>query len=110
MPTTTRFIKIARALSDPQRVAMLERIAKDPEVACRTLVEEFHITPATISHHVKELVEAGLIEYRKSGKCAYFKAKPAALAKFQADLSGRFAVGKPNGRAIKRSAARGSAR
>ncbi len=85
--SSERFIRVARALSDPQRVALLERIAREPEVACKTLVEEFHITPATISHHIKELAEAGLIDYRREGKCAHFKVRAATMAAFRQNLA-----------------------
>lgn len=105
MRKTDSFIQIAKALSDPQRVAILERIAKEPEVPCKALVDEFHISPATISHHVKELVEAGLIEYRKCGKCAYFSTTPDVMAGFQSTLKKRF--GKPRAavkKTVKKSA------
>jgi ArsR family transcriptional regulator len=62
--------RITRALSDPQRFAILERIAAEHEVACKQLVAEFPITQATISHHLKELVAAELIQSRRVGQCA----------------------------------------
>lgn len=83
---SARVIQIAKALSDPQRVAILSRIARQREVPCKTLVEEFHITPATISHHIKELVEADLVIVRREGKCAYFTLKSETMAAFQKDV------------------------
>jgi ArsR family transcriptional regulator len=68
------FNKIAKALADPQRFALLRRITQAPEVGCVVLVEEFPITQATISHHLKELTEAKLIRGRKEGKCMHFQA------------------------------------
>lgn len=62
--------RIAKALADPQRFAILQRIARQSEVACKQLVSEFSITQATISHHLKELVAADLIHYRRVGQCA----------------------------------------
>lgn len=62
--------RIAKALADPQRFAILQRIAQQPEVACKQLVFEFSITQATISHHLKELVAADLIHSRRVGQCA----------------------------------------
>lgn len=85
---SARVIQIAKALSDPQRVAILSRIARQREVPCKTLVEEFHITPATISHHIKELVEADLVTVRREGKCAYFTLKSETMAAFQKDVKG----------------------
>src|SRR5690606_39893241 len=63
-----QLLKITKALADPQRFAILERIAAEPEVACKQLVAEFPITQATISHHLKELVAADLIQSRRVGQ------------------------------------------
>lgn len=82
-------ILIAKALADPQRLAILERIAREEEVACQTLVDEFDITQATISHHITQLVQAGLIESRKVGRCCHFRLNGEGVAAFSADLAGR---------------------
>ena len=64
--TSKQFQHVARALADPQRFAILERIAREPEqLPCKTLVQEFSVSQATISHHLKELSEAGLIDCRR---------------------------------------------
>jgi ArsR family transcriptional regulator len=59
---------ITRALSDPRRFAILKRIAADPAVACTDLREGFPVSAATLSHHLKELESAGLIETERCGK------------------------------------------
>lgn len=87
-----RFQRIAKALADPQRFALLERIAREPEVACMVLVEEFDITQATISHHLKELGAAGLIECRRAGKCCHFKLQSRTFAAYQKELVKRVPV------------------
>jgi ArsR family transcriptional regulator len=64
-----QFQKVARALADPQRFAILERIAGVPgELPCKALVQEFPVSQATVSHHFKELAEAGLIESRREAQ------------------------------------------
>ena len=83
------FSRIAKALADPQRFALLERVAQAPEVACMTLVAEFPITQATISHHLKELGNAGLISARKEGKCCHFAVVRATMQRYQAELGRR---------------------
>jgi ArsR family transcriptional regulator len=78
MPTarTTRLVTgqaelIARALADPNRFAILQQIAKaDESLACGALQEQQTLSPATISHHMKELNEAGLIDVVREGRCA----------------------------------------
>ncbi len=59
---------IARALADPRRFAIFEQIAQCNGLACSALTEHEAISPATISHHLKELAEAGLIESVREGR------------------------------------------
>lgn len=65
-----QFHAISRALADPRRFAILQQIAAAATVPCGTLHEHETISPATISHHVKELSEAGLIKMERQGRCA----------------------------------------
>lgn len=85
--TDELFIKVSKALSDPQRFALLRRIGQEPEVACMTLVAEFPITQATISHHMKELTEANLVTSRKSGKCCYFTFNTGTMGEYRDQLT-----------------------
>ena len=85
--TDELFIKVSKALSDPQRFALLRRIGQDAEVACMTLVAEFPITQATISHHMKELTEANLVTSRKSGKCCYFTFNASTMDEYRRQLT-----------------------
>ncbi len=62
--------RIAKAIADPQRFAILACIAEQHEIPCKTLVAKFPITQATISHHLKELVAADLIRSRRQGQLA----------------------------------------
>ncbi len=66
--TGKQFELIAKALADPRRMALLEAIAGEEECACQKLREEFPVSKATISHHIKELVRAGLIEAHRDGQ------------------------------------------
>jgi ArsR family transcriptional regulator len=59
---------IARALSDPRRFEILKHIASTPCAACSDLRAEFPVSAATLSHHLKELEAAGLIETARRGK------------------------------------------
>jgi ArsR family transcriptional regulator, arsenate/arsenite/antimonite-responsive transcriptional repressor len=66
---------IAHAVADPRRFAMLQTIAKGSSVSCGTSIpcgalrDEHPISPATVSHHLKELESAGLIELARDGRC-----------------------------------------
>ena len=87
--TDAQMQRISRALSDPQRFAILERIAAAREVACKQLVAEFPITQATISHHLKELVAADLIQSRRVGQCAMLSRCDLILTEYLRQLDRR---------------------
>jgi ArsR family transcriptional regulator len=66
------FTRISKALADPRRYEILRRIAAcKSEASCMMLKGKFPITPATLSHHIKELSNAGLIEVRRDSKFVY---------------------------------------
>jgi len=68
--TDEQFTAISRALADPRRYAILRQIAAAGEMACCRLEVHEVISPATISHHIKELNEAGLVEVEREGRGA----------------------------------------
>lgn len=61
---------IARALADPRRFAILQQIARHDATPCGSLDEQKVLSPATISHHIKELADAGLVDVQREGRCA----------------------------------------
>jgi ArsR family transcriptional regulator len=68
-----QFRRIAKALADPRRYEILSRIAAKKEMACVDMRCVLPISPATLSHHVKELENAGLIEVRKEARFVHMK-------------------------------------
>ena len=77
-----QFFRIAKALADPRRFEILERIAAEREASCAVINEEMALTPATVSHHLGELAGAGLITIRKDGKFAYMTARKPVLGEY----------------------------
>jgi ArsR family transcriptional regulator len=63
-----QFERIAKALADPRRFAMLEAISEARECPNQGLCNDFPVSKATVSHHIKELVQAGLIESEREGQ------------------------------------------
>ena len=87
-----QFQRIAKALADPRRFEILEYIASRAEVGCQRLCGCFPVRQATISHHLKELTTAGLVESRKDGQFVYYRIRPMVLDEYMAELRRRTAV------------------
>jgi ArsR family transcriptional regulator, arsenate/arsenite/antimonite-responsive transcriptional repressor len=87
-PETARPLRLARAqrtailkaLSDPRRFELLEKIARAScPLGCTMARQALAISPATLSHHIKELQTSGLIDVRREGKFAFLSIKPGVL-------------------------------
>ena len=89
---TDQFQRIAKALADPRRFEILEYIASRAEVGCARLCGCFPVRQATISHHLKELSSAGLVESRRDGQFVYYRLRSGVLDEYTAELKRRTAV------------------
>lgn len=87
-----QFARVAKALADPRRFELLEMITRADELACKRMVEALPVSQATISHHLKELATAGLIEARREGQCGHYRVCPEVLAAYTAELERRLRV------------------
>jgi len=85
--TASQFSRISKAISDGKRYRMLERIAAGDEINCTDVRRGLRITPATCSHHIKELADAGLVEVRREGKFGYLRLRKRVWQQFLAQLA-----------------------
>ncbi|GIF11990.1 hypothetical protein Ate01nite_20220 [Actinoplanes teichomyceticus] len=77
----TAFAAMFKALGDPVRLRLLSMIASAPagEICVCDLSGAFHLTGPTISHHLRILREAGLVDSDRRGTWVYYRAVPATL-------------------------------
>jgi DNA-binding transcriptional ArsR family regulator len=71
---------VLRALADPTRRAVFERIARSNEMNVTELTWESGVSQGAISQHLKQLRSAGLIIERPQGRKVFYRAKPDGLA------------------------------
>ncbi|MGX7394286.1 ArsR/SmtB family transcription factor [Carnobacterium mobile] len=69
--TYEEYAKVAKALSEPKRVKILDMLSCGEMCAC-DILEHFDFTQPTLSHHIKVLAEAGLVTSKKSGTWQYY--------------------------------------
>src|SRR5215471_11039345 len=85
--------KISKALADETRLRMFEAISATDHMNCGEIVSMRGVTPATVSHHLKILSEAGLIACRREGQFVYSRAVPETIAAYGRALA-KIACGK----------------
>jgi ArsR family transcriptional regulator, arsenate/arsenite/antimonite-responsive transcriptional repressor len=75
-----------KALADPTRVAIVNCLSAADEVCVCNLTDTFDLSQPTISHHLKILREAGLVESTRRGTWAYYRLVPEAIAALRGAL------------------------
>jgi ArsR family transcriptional regulator len=75
-----------KALADPTRVAIVNCLSAADEVCVCNLTDTFELSQPTISHHLKILREAGLVESTRRGTWAYYRLVPEAIAALRGAL------------------------
>ena len=83
--------ELFKALADPARVRIVNALARSDEPVCACeFMPALSLAQATVSHHLKKLTEAGLLEREQRGKWAFFSLKRDAVETLAAiaDLKG----------------------
>jgi len=81
--------RMFKALGDPIRLRLLSRITSAPDgeiCVCDITGDDFEVSGPTISHHLKVLREAGLIDGERRGTWVYYRPQPANLDQLAALL------------------------
>ena len=71
---------VMRALADPTRRAVFERIVGADEISVARLTEGSGVTQGAVSQHLKALKQAGLVVERAEGRQVFYRAEPQGLA------------------------------
>ena len=78
-----RMATIAKALADPVRLQLVDVLRKHAGKVCVCeLVPLFDLSQPTVSHHLKRLRDAGIVDSERQGLWAYYYVKPEALEEF----------------------------
>ena len=82
MEQAAQVAPLLKALSDPVRLRLMSLVASRAggEACVCDLNDAFDLSQPTISHHLKVLYEAGLVDRDKRGVWVYYRARPQALA------------------------------
>ena len=70
---------VMRALADPTRRALFERVVSADEITVIELTRGSGVTQGAISQHLKALKQAGLVADRPEGRKVYYRARPEGL-------------------------------
>jgi ArsR family transcriptional regulator len=93
----SRIEKISKALADNTRLRIFEAVSASEHMTCGEIVSMRGVTPATVSHHLKILSEAGLIECRRQGQFVRSQAVPGMIEAYSRALA-EMAKGKRSAR------------
>ena len=77
-----------KALADPTRVAIVNRLAAADEVCVCDFVAALDLAQPTVSHHLKVLRDAGLVESSRRGTWAFYRLVPEAVGELRQTLGG----------------------
>ena len=80
-------VKISKALADETRLRIFEAISATDHINSSEIVSMRGVSPATVSHHLKILSEAGLVACRREGQFVYSQAVPETIAAYARALA-----------------------
>jgi ArsR family transcriptional regulator len=86
--TAVRTAAIAKALADPVRAQLFEIVRRHEEEICQCELQPlFELSQPTLSHHLRKLVDARLLDVERRGRWAYYAINPQSLEEIRSWLS-----------------------
>jgi ArsR family transcriptional regulator len=86
MTAAARHAAKFKAISDPTRLAIVACLSRVGEICVADLMESFALSQPTVSHHLRLLKQAGLVETTRRGTLAFYRVPPAALEELHSAL------------------------
>lgn len=74
--------KVGAAIADKSRLRILEEISKRGSLTCTEAQELTSLAQPTISHHIKTLIESGVVTAEKEGRCVRISLNKKAIGEF----------------------------
>lgn len=71
-----------KAIAEPNRLQIVDKISTGEKCAC-DILDDFNFTQPTLSHHMKVLIDAGIVSARKEGKWHYYSLLSENIVEFQ---------------------------
>ena len=87
LPDAERLADQLKALADPMRLQLLSLVMASGTACICDLTDPVGLTQPTVSHHMKVLVEAGLLTREKRGRWVHYSVVPEAFARIAAQLA-----------------------
>ena len=89
---TEEFDRISKALADPQRREILQKLTIAAKLNCSDIHSMFEISQPTVSHHLKELAIAGIVAKEKKGQFCYYHVNSEVLSSYVTELQRRLGL------------------
>jgi ArsR family transcriptional regulator len=87
-----RLVRVLKALADPKRFRMVREIAAAGELTCGQVGQMFDLSQPTISHHLKLLVDAGVLTVRQDGQNHFISVDRKVMKEVVGALPPRFSA------------------
>ena len=85
-------VRVFKAFCDENRLQILELLRTGEKCACK-LLDDLHITQSTLSHHMKILCDADIVQGRKEGKWVHYSINPEGAARARELLEQQLSLG-----------------